>query len=77
MSVNPVDTRMMGTYVTPGAIAGGDFAGIVEQIGPDAAEYNIKIRYQVSGAILGMNPPKLALGAFAGVSRSPLKGVSF
>ncbi|KAJ5116773.1 zinc-binding dehydrogenase family oxidoreductase [Penicillium angulare] len=65
VSVNPVDTKMVGPYVTPGAIAGGDFAGIVEKVGPGAAEYNIKVGDRVSGAMLGMNPLEPTLGAFA------------
>lgn len=65
VSVNPVDTKMVGPYVTPGAIAGGDFAGVVEKAGPDVAQYNIKVGDRVCGAMLGMNPLEPTLGAFA------------
>ncbi|KAF1730154.1 Enoyl reductase LovC [Beauveria bassiana] len=30
VAVNPVDTKMVGPYATAGAIAGSDFAGVVE-----------------------------------------------
>jgi hypothetical protein len=36
-SVNPVDAKMMGPYVTFGVIGGYDSAGVVEAMGPDLA----------------------------------------
>ncbi|EAW07628.1 zinc-binding alcohol dehydrogenase family protein [Aspergillus clavatus NRRL 1] len=65
VSVNPVDTKMQGPYVTPGAIGGCDFAGIVEEAGPDAAKYNIKVGDRVCAAIMGMNPLEPMHGAFS------------
>ena len=84
VSVNPVDTKMVGPYVTPEAIAGGDFAGVVEQVGPEAAGYDINVGDAVCGAMLGMNPLEPTLGAFAehvgahasGLLKIP-QGVSF
>lgn len=65
VSVNPVDAKMQGPYVTPGAIGGCDFAGIVEEVGPDAVKYNIKVGDRVCAAIMGMNPLEPMHGAFA------------
>lgn len=65
ISVNPVDTKMVGPYVTAGAISGCDFAGIVVAAGPDAEEDNIKIGDRVCGAVMGMNPFEPSVGAFA------------
>jgi hypothetical protein len=55
-AVNPVDTKMTGPFVTPGSIAGSDFAGVVEYVGPDAIKHNIKPGDRVCGVLLGMNP---------------------
>ncbi|KAK8147938.1 hypothetical protein G3M48_000680 [Beauveria asiatica] len=65
VSVNPVDTKMRDAYVTVGAIAGCDFAGVVEDSGPDAAKYGIKNGDRVCGAIMGMNPVEPLHGAFS------------
>ncbi|KAI1117105.1 putative zinc-binding dehydrogenase family oxidoreductase [Nemania sp. NC0429] len=65
VSVNPVDAKMRGPYVTAGAIGGCDFAGIVEEIGPDATKYGLKIGDRVCAAIMGMNPLEPSHGAFA------------
>ncbi|KAK3935592.1 putative zinc-binding dehydrogenase family oxidoreductase [Diplogelasinospora grovesii] len=65
VSVNPVDAKMIGPYVTPGAISGCDFAGVVEAVGIDAAKNDIKIGDRVCAAIMGQNPLEPSLGAFA------------
>ncbi|KAI0102473.1 putative zinc-binding dehydrogenase family oxidoreductase [Nemania sp. FL0031] len=65
VSVNPVDAKMRGPYVTAGAIGGCDFAGIVEEVGPDAAKYDIKVGDRVCAAIMGMNALEPAHGAFS------------
>lgn len=65
VSVNPVDAKMTGQYVTPGAISGCDFAGVVERVGPGAAEHGINIGDRVWAAIMGQNPLDPQLGAFA------------
>lgn len=63
VSVSPVDTKMVGPYVTEGAVGGFDFAGLVEEIGPDAV--NIRVGDRVFTALLGMNPHNHTVGAFA------------
>ena len=65
VSVNPVDTKMIGPYVTPGAVAGFDFAGVVEMVGPDATKCDIRVGDRVCTAIMGMNPLDPTVGAFA------------
>jgi NADPH:quinone reductase-like Zn-dependent oxidoreductase len=67
VAVNPVDTKMVGPFVTPGAILGSDFAGIVEEVGPDAAQHGVHVGGRVCGVLMGMNPLEPALGAFAEV----------
>lgn len=64
VSINPVDTKLQGPYSTPGAIAGCDFAGTVVGIGP-AVSRNLQIGDRVCGTVMGMNPQKPAVGAFA------------
>ncbi|KAK4158308.1 putative zinc-binding dehydrogenase family oxidoreductase [Chaetomidium leptoderma] len=65
VAVNPVDTKMAGPFITPGAILGSDFAGVVERAGPDAANHGIRVGDRVCGVLMGMNPLEPALGAFA------------
>lgn len=65
ISVNPVDTKMVGPYVTAGAISGCDFAGTVVAAGAEADKDNIKIGDRVCGAVMGMNPLEPSVGAFA------------
>nr|A0A2Z5XAK4.1 RecName: Full=Trans-enoyl reductase phm4; Short=ER phm4; AltName: Full=Phomasetin biosynthesis cluster protein 4 [Pyrenochaetopsis sp.]BBC43187.1 trans-enoyl reductase [Pyrenochaetopsis sp.] len=65
VSVNPVDAKMMGPYVTAGAIAGCDFAGEIEAIGPEALSWGFKIGDRVCASIMGMNPLEPDHGAFA------------
>lgn len=65
VSVNPVDAKMMGPYVTAGAIGGCDFAGTIEAMGPDAGNYGFKIGDRVCASIMGMNPLEPTHGAFA------------
>ncbi|EGX90051.1 zinc-binding dehydrogenase family oxidoreductase, putative [Cordyceps militaris CM01] len=65
VSVNPVDAKMRDAYVTPGAISGCDFAGVVEEIGPDASQCHVNVGDRVCAAIMGMNPLEPTHGAFA------------
>ncbi|CAG8958686.1 hypothetical protein HYFRA_00011528 [Hymenoscyphus fraxineus] len=65
VSVNPVDTKMIGAYVTAGAVGGCDFAGIVEKIAPDATSSSLRVGDRVCTAIMGMNPRDPNVGAFA------------
>lgn len=63
VSVNPVDSKMAGVYITPGAVAGCDVAGVVERMGPDVT--HVKLGDRVCTSVMGMNPIKPAVGAFA------------
>jgi NADPH:quinone reductase-like Zn-dependent oxidoreductase len=63
VSLNPIDTKMVGDYHTVGATSGCDFSGIVTAIGSDVA--HIKVGDRIAGAIPGMNPLRPSNGAFA------------
>lgn len=63
VSINPVDSKMTGAYVTHGAVAGCDFAGVVDQTGPDVT--SVRVGDRVSTSVMGMNPLKPTVGAFA------------
>lgn len=65
VSVNPVDTKMTGSYVTADAIAGFDLAGTVEDIGPEATKCGIMLGDRVCTVVLGMNSNEPTIGAFA------------
>lgn len=65
VSVNPVDAKMVGPYVTAGAVAGFDFAGTVEQVGPDATKCGFQAGDRVCTAVMGMNSNEPTVGAFA------------
>ena len=71
VSLNPVDTKMLGGYHTPGAISGCEFAGVVTAVGPSAANWGFKTGDRVSAAIMGMNPLRPSIGAFAEHSVAP------
>ena len=64
VSVNPVDTKVAGSYSTPGAISGCDFAGTVLTVG-SAVKRKIQAGDRVCGTVMGMNPLEPALGSFA------------
>ena len=53
VSLNPVDTKMVGGFHTPGAISGCDFAGIVTAVGSAAANGNIKVGDRICAAVAG------------------------
>ncbi|KAL2165579.1 hypothetical protein VTG60DRAFT_4281 [Thermothelomyces hinnuleus] len=66
VALNPVDTKMLGPFHTPGAVLGCEFAGVVTAAGPVArAEWGLREGDRVSGAIMGMNPLRPQIGAFA------------
>lgn len=64
VSVNPVDTKVAGSYSTPGAISGCDFAGTVVAVG-SAVKRKIRVDDRVCGTVMGMNPLEPAIGSFA------------
>ncbi len=66
VACNPSDTKFVGKLGTPGAIAGMDFAGEVVAIGSRVQTARpIKVGDRVCGAVLGMDPIRPAVGAFA------------
>lgn len=75
ISVNPVDTKMVGPYVTSGAISGCDFAGIVVAIGDQTGNKKVNCGDRVFGAVMGMNPLEPELGAFTTYVGAPSVGL--
>lgn len=74
IALNPVDTKMTGGYHTPGAVLGCEFAGVVTSVGPAAAaDWGLKEGDRVSAAIMGMNPLRPRIGAFAEHSVAPAR----
>lgn len=71
VAINPVDTKMVGDYHTPGAVLGCDFAGIITAVGAVAAGGNLKVGDRVCAAISGLNPLRPDIGAFASYTTSP------
>ncbi|CAJ2513374.1 Uu.00g014930.m01.CDS01 [Anthostomella pinea] len=66
VSLNPVDTKMVGPFVTPGAIYGTDASGVVVAIGAVVASSNrLKIGDRVCGATEGMEGLRPQSGTFA------------
>lgn len=76
VSLNPVDTKMTGGYHTAGAISGCEFAGIVTDVGRTAmSDWDISVGDRVTAAIMGMNPLRPRIGAFAEHSVAPARCV--
>ncbi|KAJ9150918.1 NAD(P)-binding protein [Pleurostoma richardsiae] len=72
VSLNPVDTKMVGAYHTPDAISGCDFAGVVTAVGPAVATCSdIKVGDRVCAAISGLNPLRPENGAFGEHATAP------
>ncbi|KAH7062708.1 chaperonin 10-like protein [Paraphoma chrysanthemicola] len=72
VSLNPVDTKMLGGYHTVEAISGCEYAGIVTAVGAGVTEnWKIKVGDRVSAAIMGMNPRRPSVGAFSQYSIAP------
>ncbi|TLD19583.1 hypothetical protein PspLS_09588 [Pyricularia sp. CBS 133598] len=68
VALNPVDNKMQGRLITPGAIAGHDFAGTIVAMGSKAAEVTpipLKVGDRVCSAVQGMHSLTPAVGAFA------------
>ncbi|KAI5917071.1 putative alcohol dehydrogenase [Camillea tinctor] len=66
VSLNPVDTKMVGPFVTSGAIFGTDASGIVVAMGATvAASGRLKIGDRVCGATEGMEGLRPLSGTFA------------
>lgn len=72
VALNPVDTKMLGEFHTVGAISGCEYAGVVQAVGGEAAtQWGLKAGDRVSAAIMGMNPMRPRIGAFAQQSVAP------
>lgn len=72
VSLNPVDTKMVGGYHTAGAIAGCEYSGVVTAVGATVTDqWGIKVGDRVSAAIMGMNPRRPSIGAFGEYSVAP------
>ena len=56
VALNPTDYKTVNNRPAPGAIAGCDYAGIVEQIGPKAAT-PLKVGDRVAGFVRGGTSP--------------------
>ncbi|KAH7340065.1 hypothetical protein BKA66DRAFT_44676 [Pyrenochaeta sp. MPI-SDFR-AT-0127] len=66
VSLNPVDTKIVGSLATPGAIAGVDYAGKVVAIGAKTkTAAKIEIGDRICGTVQGMHSLTPAVGAFA------------
>lgn len=63
VGLNPVDTKLVGEFVTAGCIFGFDCSGIVVAVGSKVT--NLKVGDRVCGAASGMNKLKPLGGAFA------------
>lgn len=64
VGLNPVDTKMVGRLVIPGAIVGTDFAGYVVAIGSNAQCPGVKIGDRVAGVVQSSNPLQPDVGGF-------------
>ncbi|KAG9513032.1 putative alcohol dehydrogenase, partial [Aureobasidium melanogenum] len=64
VALNPVDTKLTGDFVTPGAIFGFDCAGTVVAVG-SAVRKRWTIGERVCGSACGMDPERPSSGAFA------------
>ena len=66
VALNPSDTKFVGKLGIPGAVAGMDFAGEVVAIGSKCqTATHIIIGDRICGAVLGMDPLRPRVGAFA------------
>lgn len=69
VALNPVDTKLVGDFITPGAIFGFDVAGVVVAAG--SAVQKMAIGDRVCGSASGMNKQKPLAGAFAEYVKLP------
>ncbi|THY86247.1 putative alcohol dehydrogenase [Aureobasidium pullulans] len=70
VALNPVDTKLTGDFVTPGAIFGFDCAGTVVAVG-SAVRKRWVIGERVCGSACGMDPERPSGGAFAEYTALP------
>ncbi|OLN95722.1 Enoyl reductase LovC 2 [Colletotrichum chlorophyti] len=68
IALNPVDNKMQGRLITPGAIAGHDFTGTVLALGKNTTTLTpapLSVGDRVCSAVQGMHGLTPAVGAFA------------
>ncbi|KUJ22234.1 NAD(P)-binding protein [Mollisia scopiformis] len=66
ISLNPVDSKMSGDFLTTGATLGFDAAGVVTAVGSSASQdWGFHVGERVVVAINGMNPLRPTVGGFA------------
>jgi NADPH:quinone reductase-like Zn-dependent oxidoreductase len=71
IALNPVDSKMKGDFLTPGATLGFDAAGVVTAVGYTAEnQWGYRVGDRVVVAINGMNPLRPSSGGFAQHTRS-------
>lgn len=70
VALNPVDTKLVGDFITPGAIFGFDVAGTVVAIGADVKK-GWKIGDRACGSAGGMDPKRPLGGGFAEYAALP------
>ena len=63
VGLNPVDTKLVGEFVTAGCVFGFDCSGVVITVGSNVR--NLKVGDRVCGSASGMNKLKPLGGAFA------------
>ncbi|KAL4910007.1 hypothetical protein BDW74DRAFT_46640 [Aspergillus multicolor] len=64
VALNPVDTKLIGDFITPGAIFGFDCAGVIVAVGRNVTS-GLAVGDRVCGSARGMNRAKPLGGAFA------------
>lgn len=64
VALNPTDWKHIDFRATPGALVGCDYAGIVEEVGPDVNN-RLQVGDRVAGFTHGSNQSNLQDGAFA------------
>ncbi|KAJ5948191.1 alcohol dehydrogenase [Penicillium verhagenii] len=65
VALNPVDTKLIGDFVTPGVMFGFDCAGTIVALGSEVPTDEFKIGDRVCGSASGMNQLKPLGGSFA------------
>ncbi|KAI0972281.1 hypothetical protein F4678DRAFT_429841 [Xylaria arbuscula] len=75
ISLNPVDTKMLGEYNVENAVLGCDYAGEVTAVGAAAAQkWGFHVGDRVAAMVIGMNSLRPGIGAFAQHTVSPAWG---
>ena len=70
MTLDPSDYKMGAAFPTPGAVIGGNFAGIIAAVASHI-ETDLVLGDTVAGGSYGSNPGNLENGSFATYIRAP------